>query len=562
MKLLAGKRLYAEALKVYDESQKDGVTLSAVAYSCLINFAVEVEEPDRARAFFDKLTEITTPSIRGYMSILRLYSQKGMWEEGIALLGHMQERNVPVDILVLNMALGACVRAEKLSAAEDLLESFKSVRDVISFNNVIKAYANAGNYKKAVDMVAKIKESGLCPSMVTYNTAMDACVRAREYEAAWEVAENNDLQADEYTVSTLAKTLPTMRWKIPQLLSYLSNIETSNTHSCMVVYTKIIEYLGKDPDVESLKILTRQLWDRKMMLAFPSLTALMRCLRSHGELDDAFIVWDLRGDRRPPISFFQVTLDLAMQYQFSQNVAPMRTLMDWLKTARLSCKKDPTIELMISTVVKSYIRRRMVDEAMKIYYDFRDAMKHARSAKPHFEASIYSELIRAQMAVDEQRVTHMTRIRCVMELLEDMRVQGLVPESESVDSIFASCYRHWNVEGASTIFLRLHLSGVRLNEETLTTVYKLYLQVDPWEEACELVNTMTTCCGVQPTPAILATVIQGFAKSGRDDKIQQIYDWMKKMNIQADASVWNVLPVYAEKTRLLNCMTSPSFAAA
>lgn len=73
---------------------------------------------------------------------------------------------------------------------------------------------------------------------------------------------------------------------------------------------------------------------------------------------------------------------------------------------------------------------------------------------------------------------------------------------------------------------------------------------------------MTTCCGVQPTPAILATVIQGFAKSGRDDKIQQIYDWMKKMNIQADASVWNVLPVYAEKTRLLNCMTPPSFAAA
>ena len=58
-------------MQMYDRLASDGLEPSAVTCSCLISFAAEVGELQRAIGFYEKLASISTPSIRAYMTILR-----------------------------------------------------------------------------------------------------------------------------------------------------------------------------------------------------------------------------------------------------------------------------------------------------------------------------------------------------------------------------------------------------------------------------------------------------------------------------------------------------------
>jgi len=63
----AGQRQLRLALSV-----AEGLEPHAVSYSCLISFAAEVGEVSRAVEFFERLSELTTPSIRACMTMLKM----------------------------------------------------------------------------------------------------------------------------------------------------------------------------------------------------------------------------------------------------------------------------------------------------------------------------------------------------------------------------------------------------------------------------------------------------------------------------------------------------------
>merc|ERR1719162_483033 len=74
MKVLASKKHYKEALAVYNRLDAGGLKASPVTLSCLINFTAELGDFDRAIAFFEQLSVVSTPSIRAYMTALRVHS--------------------------------------------------------------------------------------------------------------------------------------------------------------------------------------------------------------------------------------------------------------------------------------------------------------------------------------------------------------------------------------------------------------------------------------------------------------------------------------------------------
>merc|ERR1719162_1761462 len=79
MKMLASKKCYREALSVCTRLEADGLEPSPVTLSCLISFAVEVGELERAVGFFNRLSACSTPSIRACMTILRVHSKHRNW---------------------------------------------------------------------------------------------------------------------------------------------------------------------------------------------------------------------------------------------------------------------------------------------------------------------------------------------------------------------------------------------------------------------------------------------------------------------------------------------------
>merc|ERR1719498_1310024 len=114
MKQFAGQKHYTLALNMYDRLVADGLEPSAVTCSCLISFAAEIGELDRAAAFFQKLSSLATPSIRAYMTMLRVHAKRQDWKASLATFRSMQARGVRLDSLVLNVILATGVAADQL----------------------------------------------------------------------------------------------------------------------------------------------------------------------------------------------------------------------------------------------------------------------------------------------------------------------------------------------------------------------------------------------------------------------------------------------------------------
>eukprot|EP00913_Durusdinium_trenchii_P009239 g8685.t1 len=191
MKQLAGPA-YKFALSVYDRLAADGLEPSPVTLSCLINFAAEVGELRRAVSFFEILSSVSTPSIRAYMTVLRVHSLRQAggknqtmvsmfcyecvqdWPSAMSTINDMKCRGVAVDTLALNVALSTGVMADHLEAVEALASSV----DIVSYNTLIKGYALRSNLAKAEQAFQSLLRRGLRPNAITFNTIMDAAVRS------------------------------------------------------------------------------------------------------------------------------------------------------------------------------------------------------------------------------------------------------------------------------------------------------------------------------------------------------------------------------------------------
>jgi len=214
MKVLAGKKHYQQALGVYGRLTSEGFKASPVTLSCLVNFAAELGDLDKAIGFFEQLASTSTPSIRAYMVALRVYSKRQDWSKSMEIFRSMQSRGVPIDSLILNSVLATGIAAGKIEATEALLHeiagSNPEIVDVISYNTVLKGYAHQKIADKALKILALMLERGLKPNGITFNTVMDAAVRGGLVEEAWTVLDKMQeagVRADKFTCTILMKGL-------------------------------------------------------------------------------------------------------------------------------------------------------------------------------------------------------------------------------------------------------------------------------------------------------------------------------------------------------------------
>jgi len=214
MKVLAGKKHYYQALAVYNRLHAEGFKPSPVTLSCLINFSAELGDLDKAIGFFEQLASTSTPSIRAYMVALRVYSKRQDWTKSLEIFRSMQERDVPIDSLILNSVLATGVAAGKTEATDVLLQEMAKTKaeivDTISYNTVLKGYAHQKKADRPVAILEGMLERGVKPNGITFNTVMDALVRGCQVEDAWKVLEQMQLagiRPDKYTCTILMKGL-------------------------------------------------------------------------------------------------------------------------------------------------------------------------------------------------------------------------------------------------------------------------------------------------------------------------------------------------------------------
>jgi pentatricopeptide repeat protein len=235
MKQLAHVKQHQVALTVYDRLAADGLIPSAVTCSCLVSFAAEVGELDRAVKFFENLSSMMTPSIRAYMTIFRVHAKQQDWHASLATFRDMQRRGVMFDSPVLNIVLATGITAN-FEEVEQLLteaEEYKPpILDLISYNTIAKGYAQRNDAKGAVGVIDRMRARGIAPNSITFNTAMDAAAGGPHTDIAWGLLEEmrqSGMRPDKFTCSVLVKVLSRSPRpdKIVSALSLLHEIDAA-----------------------------------------------------------------------------------------------------------------------------------------------------------------------------------------------------------------------------------------------------------------------------------------------------------------------------------------------
>jgi len=256
MKVLASKKCYKEALSVCSLLEADGLEPSPVTLSCLVSFAVEVGESDRAISFFERLGAVSMPSIRAYMTILRVYSKQQNWPKSLALVRDMQHRRAPIDSLVLNIVLSTGVAAGQLDAAKELLKelSLVGIADVISYNTVLKGCAQQKDGNYALKLLDEMGQAKVTPNAISFNTAMDAAIRSSRVTDAWQALSRMigaGLSPDKFTCTTLIKGLPkgATSLQLAVILDILRGVTTECDPSlCSSLFRSVIEATARVND--------------------------------------------------------------------------------------------------------------------------------------------------------------------------------------------------------------------------------------------------------------------------------------------------------------------------
>jgi len=264
MKILAGRKYFRQALAVYDRLQIDGLEPSEVTLSCLVSFATEIGEFDRAIWFFEQLWLRAMPSMRACMTVLRVHTKRQDWPEALKLFRDLQRRGVLVDSIMLNMVLACGVQVGDLDGVEALLSEVATltptIADIISYNTLMKGYAQQKQSGEAIDLLDRMRKRSLQPNAITLNTLMDATIRSSQVEVAWAVFATMQaarVAPDKYTCTILMKSFQHCL-TFNQLSTIIGALQEVPAHCevgrCSAIFCGVLEAAAR---LDELTLLTR-----------------------------------------------------------------------------------------------------------------------------------------------------------------------------------------------------------------------------------------------------------------------------------------------------------------
>lgn len=358
MKVLAGKKHYQQALVVYERLTGEGLQPSPVTLSCLISFTAEVGDLDRAMSFFEKLQATSTPSIRAYMTALRVCSKRLDWTGSLEILRGMQTRGVTIDSLILNTILATGVAAGRSEAVCTLLDEFAkaqpSIADVISYNTVLKGLAHQKTADRALQIYADMVKRGVKANGITYNTLMDAAVRCSQTDDAWTVFDqmrSAGIQPDKYTCTILMKGLhedstPQQLTKVLDMLN--TTLPQCDAALCNNLFRSVIQVSARLGNAELLLRSFRQMKKQGVVASEAEYQLMLQALAQLGDQVACAELWKHALASRPQLSItaiFTNTTEELIKRQKTEAVICLFEALQQVASSSAGEKKDPKGDL-------------------------------------------------------------------------------------------------------------------------------------------------------------------------------------------------------------------------
>jgi len=268
LKMLSSRKHFEACQSIYNIYGRS-LPADKVVFSCLINGALENAATDRAAAMLDRYRECDLDA-RDYILVFRTYVATNDVEAAEKTFKAVAEE---MTSLMLNLLLLTCVNAKQpdralqhLHEAHALQNSRASkmdenspevdpIVDVVSYNTVIKGFAQAGMLPRCFDCLHEMRSNKCEPDDVTFGTLLDMCIADNDMSAANRVVDllvRGDRPVDAVMCTLFIKALVRAQRlpKAMELYEEMKKRSTSGAKPDIVTYSVLIKAFVDTHDLE------------------------------------------------------------------------------------------------------------------------------------------------------------------------------------------------------------------------------------------------------------------------------------------------------------------------
>jgi pentatricopeptide repeat protein len=520
MKVYAASKLFDKCCDLYPQVLAAGFEPDAVMIGCLMNFAARAGRSDLSAELFSSSKHPV--EVQNYMSQIRACRHNGDVKRAIRLLRELRDRGLE-DKAAVNSVLDVCVCAGKLDDALALFEEQAKAGtnvDIISYNTLIKGYCNQHETAKAKKLFGKLEEMGLVANDVTYNSILNAHVRERSYDLAWEwyLMMKKALPEDTYTISTLAKSLKTCQDQtfIERVLSVLDTTQVDIT-SDDVLLNVILDAFVRMKDMKRLHGVVQKVQNMTMVPPVTTVNTLMKAFNTLKRIDEVMELWrmmtEVRNLEPDSISIGCVTDALVSNDRVDEAA----------KFIKEQSKKYQMNTIHYSTLIKGFAINRNSAGAWQAYMDMK-------------EAGIAPNLVTMNTLMDA--FARAGKMRECAEVLEDIKENmNFKPDRITYSTIVKGFCMQGQIDQAIAVMESIHRGGFPSDVIIFNTILDACCSRDRFAMCDHLYEQMLSE-GIKPTNFTLTVLIKRHGREGNVAKAFKVMETLPaqfgfKANLQA-----------------------------
>jgi len=436
----------------------------------------------------------------------------------VSVFESLEKSGVDMNSIIYNTVLDACVECRDLKAAEAWMERTKKagMTDVVSFNTLIKAHLQTGNFDKSRSLMAEMTKAGLQPNRVTFNELINAMVSKGGdscRKLMWDIVDEMkvaDVKPNQVTISILLKNLNSwsghtdvvktmdlidtmdepmdevllssvveacVRIGKPDLLeSQLQKLQNSSAIAIngSHTYGSLIKAYGYARDIEGIWRCWKEMRSRHIKPSSITLGCMVEAIVSNGDTEGAFdLIHQMQDDEHCRASINSV-IYCSILKGFARERKMDRA---WAVFEEMNERKIELSIVMYNTLIDACARSARMDRLPSIL----ESMK-AFGVKAN--VITYSTMLKGHCQNGD--------IQTGFSILEQMRKDAhLKPDEIMYNSLLDGCAQNNLVEEGLRLLEEMQAEGVKPSNFTLSILVKLLNRARRLEQAFDIVAEIT-----------------------------------------------------------------------
>jgi pentatricopeptide repeat protein len=412
-------------------------------------------------------------------------------------------------VIVSNLALSVLTQND-FSAAREFFASVPAMgRDVITFNTMLRAEAQAGCWDQVRALLAEMKEQKIASNHVTFNTLLHACVTQKGKPWPFlEAMQAQGLRPDAITLTTVLRSV-TARDAV-HVKRCLSILDSGISQPDEALFSSLLEAAARTND----RSLVSSAVEVSSRYGFPQQNALAALLRSSSTFAEAQALW--QELESPSEAEYAAMVGWCCT---SGDMAEARELFERARARGLVGM--PTYQLL----VKAYAQRKELEPAWELY-------EQLRNRGDPLPLALFNSLLDVC-----SRVGDMNRAE---DLWRAMPLLGVEPDLISFSTLVKGYCVQGDLEQALATFTQLRRRGLQADAILYHSILDGCANRQMVQLAEQILHDMIAD-GHKPTSITLSILVKLYGRTSLQQALQVFADLPAQYNFTPNAQVFTCL---------------------